>query len=59
MDYTQGKLGRVFVARIDHEEDLLFELEDLAVNENIRSAFFYLLGATQLWEPKKQPMPFD
>jgi predicted DNA-binding protein with PD1-like motif len=46
MDYTQGKLGRVFVARIDHEEDLLFELEDLAVNENIRSAFFFLLGAT-------------
>ena len=46
MDYTKGKLGRVFVARIDHEEDLLFELEELAVNENIRSAFFFLLGAT-------------
>ena len=46
MDYTQGKLGRVFVARIDHEEDLLSELEDLVVNENIRSAFFFLLGAT-------------
>ena len=46
MDYTQGKMGRVFVARIDHEEDLLSELEDLAVNENIRSAFFFLLGAT-------------
>jgi predicted DNA-binding protein with PD1-like motif len=46
MDYTQGKLGRVFVARVDHEEDLLSELEDLAVNENIRSAFFFLLGAT-------------
>ena len=46
MDYTQGKLGRVFVARIDHEEDLLHELEDLAVNENISSAFFFLLGAT-------------
>jgi len=46
MDYTQGRLGRVFVARIDHEEDLLSELEDLAVNEDIRSAFFFLLGAT-------------
>lgn len=46
MDYTQGKLGRVFVARIDHEEDLLVELEKMAVNENIRSAFFFLLGAT-------------
>ena len=46
MDYTQGKLGRVFVARIDHEEDLLSEMKDLAVNEDIRSAFFFLLGAT-------------
>ena len=46
MDYAQGKLGRVFVARIDHEEDLLVELENMAVNENIRSAFFFLLGAT-------------
>jgi predicted DNA-binding protein with PD1-like motif len=46
MDYTQGKLGRVFIARIDHGEDLLFELENMAVNENISSAFFFLLGAT-------------
>ena len=46
MDYTQGKMGRVFVARIDHEEDLLHELEELVVNEDIRSAFFFLLGAT-------------
>ena len=46
MDYTQGKLGRVFVARIDHEEDLLSELKYLVVNKDIRSAFFFLLGAT-------------
>ncbi|KAF5422878.1 MAG: hypothetical protein C5S44_04080 [Candidatus Methanocomedens sp.] len=46
MDYTQGKMGRVFVARVDHEEDLLHELEELVVNEDIRSAFFFLLGAT-------------
>ena len=46
MDYTQGNMGRVFVARIDHGEDLLSELEDLAVNEDIKSAFFFMLGAT-------------
>ena len=63
MDYTQGKIGRVFVARIDHEEDLLSELEDLAVNEGIRSAFFHLLGATGgakiILGPKQKILPPD
>ncbi|MCG7849356.1 MAG: DUF296 domain-containing protein [ANME-2 cluster archaeon] len=63
MDYTQGTIGRVFVARIDHEEDLLSELEDLAVNEDIRSAFFYLLGATGgakiVTGPKQKTIPPD
>ncbi|MBW6517541.1 MAG: DUF296 domain-containing protein [ANME-2 cluster archaeon] len=63
MDYTQGKIGRVFVARIDHEEDLLAELQDLAVNENIQSAFFYLLGATggakMVTGPKQKSLPPD
>ena len=45
MDYAEGKLGRIFVARIDHGEDFLVELEDLAINEHITSAFFFLLGA--------------
>ena len=63
MDYTQGTIGRVFVARIDHEEDLLAELEDLAVNEDINSAFFYLLGATGgakiVIGPKQKSIPPD
>jgi len=63
MDYTQGTIGRVFVARIDHEEDLLSELEDLAVNEDIKSAFFYLLGATGgakiVTGPKQKSIPPD
>lgn len=63
MDYTQGKIGRIFVARIDHEEDLLSELEDLAVNEDIQSAFFYLLGATGgaklVTGPKQKSLPPD
>ena len=45
MDYTEGKMGRVFIVRVDHDEDVLIELQDLAENENIKSAFFYMLGA--------------
>jgi predicted DNA-binding protein with PD1-like motif len=63
MDYTQGKMGRVFVARIDHKEDLLSELQDLAVNEDIKSAFFSLLGATggakMVTGPKQKSLPPD
>ncbi|HEY9247173.1 MAG TPA: DUF296 domain-containing protein [Candidatus Methanoperedens sp.] len=45
MDYSKGSIGRLFVARIDHGEDLLVEISDLAIKEDIRSAFFILLGA--------------
>ncbi|MCL7476505.1 MAG: DUF296 domain-containing protein [ANME-2 cluster archaeon] len=61
MDYTQGTMGRVFVARMDQEEDLLSELEDLALNENIRSAFFFIIGATGgakvVTGPKQKSLP--
>jgi uncharacterized protein len=45
MDYRKGSIGRVFVARVDHGEDLLGELSALALKEDIRSAFFIMLGA--------------
>jgi len=45
MDYRKGSIERIFVARIDHGEDLLKELNGLAVREDIRSAFFMILGA--------------
>jgi uncharacterized protein len=45
MDYRKGSIGRLFVARIDHGEDLLSELSGLALREEIRSAFFIMLGA--------------
>lgn len=61
MDYSQGKMGRIFVARIDHEEDLLKALEDLAVKEKITSAFFFLLGAVSdaklVKGPKEKSIP--
>ncbi|MCD4704421.1 MAG: DUF296 domain-containing protein [Methanosarcinaceae archaeon] len=45
MEYSKGTIGRVFMVRVDHGEDLLSELEGLAVTENIHSAMFMLLGA--------------
>jgi uncharacterized protein len=45
MDYRKGSIGRVFAVRIDHGEDVLVELLGLALKEDIRSAFFMMLGA--------------
>ncbi|MBE0521604.1 MAG: DUF296 domain-containing protein [Candidatus Methanoperedenaceae archaeon] len=45
MDYRKGSIGRLFVVRIDHGEDLLGELTGLAARENIKSGFFIMLGA--------------
>jgi len=45
MDYRKGLIGRIFAVRIDHGEDVLGELSGLAVKEEIRSAFFIMLGA--------------
>lgn len=61
MDYRKGSLGRVFIARIDHGEDLLEELSALALKEDIRSAFFILLGAVGeaqlVTGPKEKSVP--
>lgn len=45
MDYRKGSIERIFVARVDHGEDLLKELTGLAIREEIKSAFFMILGA--------------
>ncbi|PKM38948.1 MAG: DNA-binding protein [Firmicutes bacterium HGW-Firmicutes-8] len=47
MKYKQGAIGRVFVAKIEHGEDLLAELKSLAVKENIRSAWMFIIGAVK------------
>ncbi len=61
MDYRKGSIGRIFLARIDHGEDLLKELTGLAVRENIRSAFFTILGAAGRAQlvtgPKEKSVP--
>ena len=63
MDYTAGSIGRVFVARIDHDEDLLDELVKLARSEEIKQAFFMLIGAVKniqvVTGPKEDSVPPD
>jgi predicted DNA-binding protein with PD1-like motif len=61
MDYRKGSIGQIFVVRIDHGEDLLKELNGLAVREDIRSAFFMILGAAGKAQlvtgPKEKSVP--
>lgn len=61
MDYRKGSIGRVFAARIDHGEDVIAELSALALKEDIRSAFFIMLGAMGEAEmvtgPKEKVVP--
>ena len=61
MDYRKGTIGRIFAVRIDHGEDLLNELSGIAIKEDIKSAFFILLGAVGSAElvrgPKEKVVP--
>jgi hypothetical protein len=45
MKYTQGKMGRIFVVKIEHGDDLLKELKHLTQLENISAGVFYVIGA--------------
>src|SRR4030065_2386548 len=61
MDYRKGSIERIFVARIDHGEDLLKEVNGLAAREDIRSAFFMIIGAAGKAQlvtgPKEKSLP--
>ena len=61
MEYAKGSIGRVFTVRVDHGDDLLYELENLAQKEDIRSAMFVLLGAVKeanlVVGPKESKVP--
>jgi len=43
--YQQGSIGRVFVAKVEHGDDLIHELKSLAIKENIRCAVVQIIGA--------------
>jgi predicted DNA-binding protein with PD1-like motif len=45
MKYSQGKVGRVFVARVEHGDNLLEEIKGLALKENIEAGILYVIGA--------------
>lgn len=45
MKYSQGKTGRIFVARFDNGDDLLEELKKLAETEKIEAGIIYIIGA--------------
>lgn len=45
MKYRQGKTGRIFTARLDHGDDLLDGLKQLAEKEKIEAAVIHVIGA--------------
>lgn len=44
MNYQAGKVGRIFIVRLDDGEDPLEKLTELSRKEKISSAVFWLLG---------------
>jgi predicted DNA-binding protein with PD1-like motif len=47
MEYRQGTVGRVFLVKFSHGEDLVQGLLDFARGQNLRAAWIQLLGALQ------------
>ncbi|VVB72227.1 Uncharacterised protein [uncultured archaeon] len=47
MQYSEGSLGRVFVLRMDHGEDLIAMLQKFASAKRIESCMALFLGALQ------------
>jgi len=47
MQYQEGKIGRVFVIKFDHNDDLLLNLKELIINENVPSGMVFFLGALE------------
>ncbi|HMA05066.1 MAG TPA: DUF296 domain-containing protein [Methanomicrobiales archaeon] len=45
MKYTSARMGRIFVARVDHGEDFLAGIKNLVVREGISHAVMLFLGA--------------
>lgn len=61
MKYSQGSVGRVFVVRLEHGEDLLEELTSLIKKEDIRAGIVHFVGALEKAEivvgPEKVEVP--
>lgn len=61
MEYTQCNVGRVFVARFDHGNDLIDELTALIKREDIRAGLLHFVGALEKAQivvgPEKAEVP--
>ena len=63
MDYAEGRMGRVFAARLHHGEPVYQAIEKLCMQENVRSGLAVLLGgakrATVVTGPKSTSGPIE
>lgn len=63
MDYRTGTINRVVTIRFDEGDDFLGGLTEVVVRENIRCAWFFVLGGLREAEvvtgPKEPVMPPD
>jgi len=63
MDYRQGSTGRVFCVRFDDGDDFLGGLTELVKQEQIRQAWFQVIGGLReagvVTGPKQPTMPPD
>jgi predicted DNA-binding protein with PD1-like motif len=61
MKYSRCRLGRVFVVRFEHGEDLLKGLTELVKREDIKAGVVHLLGALEKAEivvgPERAEIP--
>ncbi len=61
MEYSEGKQGRIFLIRFDHNENIIEELEKFSTKENIKYAWIFCLGAIKRADivcgPKETTVP--
>jgi predicted DNA-binding protein with PD1-like motif len=61
MQYSEGNLGRVFVLRMDHGEDLIESLQKFLQEKNIESCTAFFMGALRdgraVTGPKQPTVP--
>ena len=61
MKYQVGETGRVAILKFEDGDDVLKGLCDIALNENIRAAVFYLVGGMKAGRfvvgPEKEELP--
>ncbi|MCX7748632.1 MAG: DUF296 domain-containing protein [Clostridia bacterium] len=63
MQYRKGNIGRVFIVKVEHGDDLLESIKEIAQKENIEAATLFMLGAMKeaslVVGPKEAVLPPD